>query len=79
MIFSLGPFFFFQLNVEIKLYVFKSHLKKKTKKKKKSQRAVTVTMFSGSIFHKPHPHETVMCLPSVKESVHTMLFMATGC
>lgn len=33
-------------------------------------------MFSGSIFHKPHPQEPVMCLPSGKESFDTM---ATGC
>lgn len=40
---------------------------------------MTVNIFSGSIFHKPHPHETVMCLPAVKESVDTMLFIAKGC
>lgn len=44
----------------------------------KSQRALTVGMFSDSIFHKLHPHEAVMCLLSVKESVDNA-FMAKAC
>lgn len=37
---------------------------------------MAIPTFRGSIFHKPRPHEPVMCLPSVKESFDTM---ATGC